>query len=342
MKNRFILSVIFLIITSLNCLLAQDMQLALNNVIPTVKLGETRGEIEVQLCNVTGGSLTLAQGKARPLISFPPNVGSVILKSVIPTGGFSIMSNNGTDIRLTNAIPMLAPTVPEDPSTCITAILGYTATSISDGGVVTGSIFWNGAQPSGENPQNNISTTTINVRDVTAPVTLTSFTVDEFSNGNLLDWKIKDESGFSHFSVRKSTNLSEFWEIGTVPGGKKDGKFKFLDNNFNEGINYYQLKMVDLDGSYKFSKIISIENRGEFGSTTVYPNPSPNRIFNLKNTEKFEEISLLSNDGVKYSVEVRNLDEKYEIKVPDSYAAGIYFLQFVGKNKVIRRKIILQ
>ncbi|MCP9763705.1 T9SS type A sorting domain-containing protein [Lacihabitans soyangensis] len=335
-KSFYLVSSISIALLTTIDLSAQDMQLNIVNVTPTVKVGEDRGVITLDLCNVSGGTTNLAVNKARPLISFPDAiVGSVTLKSVNPVGGFTIVSNDGFNIRLNNAVTVA-------PGTCIVAELGFTAHTLGEAGTVGATIAWNGIPPVGEDPSNDNSATTINVRDAAAPVTLTSFTVDEFSNGNLLDWKIKDESGFSHFSVRKSTNLSEFWEIGTVPGGKKDGKFKFLDKNFNEGLNYYQLKMVDLDGSYKLSKIISIENRGEFGSTTIYPNPSPNRIFNLKNTEKFEEISLLSNEGVKYRVEVRNLGEKYEIKVPDSYAAGTYFLQFVGNDRVIRRKIILQ
>jgi hypothetical protein len=335
-KFLFFVNVTFINLLSVINLSAQDMQLNIVNVTPSVKLGEDRGVITLDLCNVSGGNTNLAANKARPLISFPDAiVGSVTLKSSDPIGAFTVVSNDGFSIRLNNALVIA-------PGTCIVAELGFTAHTVGEAGTVGGTLGWNGIPPTGEDPSNDNSQTSINVRAASAPVMLTSFTVDEFSSGNLLDWKIRDESGFSHFSVRKSTNLSEFWEIGTVSGGKKDGKFKYLDKNFTEGVNYYQLKMIDLDGSYKLSKIISIENRGEFGSTIVYPNPSPNRVFNLKNTETFDEISLLSNEGVKYRVEVRNLGEKYEIKVPESYAAGTYFLQFVGKDRVIRRKIILQ
>jgi hypothetical protein len=327
----FVSTIIFLA----NNVYSQEMSINLTNLIPTVKLNETRGEITVSVCNVSGGSTDLPIGKARPLISFPPNTSSVVLNSVTPAGGMTVFSNNGTDIRLTNAVTLA-------PATCFEVVLGYTGSSLGEGGVVTGTLAWNGPPPVGEfNPGNNNSVTTINVRDAAAPVTLTSFTVDEFSNGNLLDWKIKDESGFSHFSVRKSTNLSEFWEIGTVKGGNKNGKFDFLDKNFNEGINYYQLKMVDLDGSYKLSKIISIENRGEFGSSTVYPNPSPNRVFKLKNSEEFDEINLMTNEGTRLPVEVRKIDGTYEIKVSESYSAGSYFLQFVNSSRIIRRKVVL-
>lgn len=335
MKSLYFRLTIILIFVVFKGANAQDMSINIVNFTPKVKVGETQGTIQVDICNVDGDGVTsLVAGKAYPLITLPsaltelPNLKPNTDWEVVPGGA------TGVAIRLTNLTPIAN-------GTCTRAIIGYTAKAVGGPSNVVGNLMWNGPPPNGEFPDNDNSTTSIQVLDAAAPVTLTSFTVDEFTNGNLLDWKIKDESGFSHFLVRKSLNLNEFWEIGSVDGGSTSGKYKFLDTDFQEGINYYQLKMVDLDGSYKMSPIISIENRGEFGSSTVYPNPSPNRVFKLKNSEEFDEINLMTNEGTRLPVEVRKIDGTYEVKVSESYSAGSYFLQFINSSRVIRRKVVL-
>ena len=56
--------------------------------------------------------------------------------------------------------------------------------------------------------------------------------------------------------------------------------YSYLDFNFYKPITYYRLKMVDLDNSFKFSPITSVE----YGSSkevlfSVFPNPAINELF---------------------------------------------------------------
>ena len=47
-----------------------------------------------------------------------------------------------------------------------------------------------------------------------------------------------------------------------------------LDDKPKFGLNYYRLKINDLDGKINFSKIISLDNKNtEGGKIKVYPNP---------------------------------------------------------------------
>lgn len=312
-----------------NSIFGQDMDISVSNSPFTVLQGN-KGIVTVVTCN--NGFGTLQPNRIRPQISFPNLTGTTVTVKSAP--GFSVFSNTGQTVILENTATL-------GDFECFTIELEYTGVLIGGPSTVQGTMGFNGPQTPGNDPANDNASSSIRIAANPAPVTLSSFRVDEFTNGNLLDWKTRDEVGFSHFSVRKSLNLSEFWEIGSVNGNAKNGKYEFLDTDFQEGTNYYQLKMVDLNGSYKMSPIISIENRGEFGSTTVYPNPSPNRIFNLKNSEEFDEINLMTNEGTRLPVEVRKLKDTYEVKVSEAYSAGTYFLQFINKSRVIRRKVVL-
>jgi hypothetical protein len=332
MKNIFQI-IILSNLLFLNNIFGQDMSINILSVPASVLRGGT-GTVEVEICNNDGGTRNLPLNKVRPLISLPSALVSGTV-TIADTSFWRVVTNSGNSIRLENKATIV-------PGDCNKFILSYTAAHVGGPSNATGALFWNGPQTSGNIAANDNSSTGIQVLQNPLPIDLVSFSVEEMSSGNLLDWKTRNENGFSHFSVTKSLNLNEFWEVGKVEGDKKNGKYSFVDKNFEEGTNYYRLKMIDKDGSYKLSNIISITNMGEFGSTTIFPNPSPNRIYKLKNVEDFSDISLISQSGTKYNVEVRKLTDVYEIKVPDEYSSGIYFLQFSSTNRVFNKKIILR
>src|SRR5690606_29431171 len=104
----------------------------------------------------------------------------------------------------------------------------------------------------------------------TLPVTLTSFTAKTTINAVQLAWQTASEQNNSHFEILHSVNGKEFQSAGTVKGAGNSNEVKnytFNDYNAVEGINYYQLKQYDYDGSSVLSKIISV-NTG-FSQTEI-------------------------------------------------------------------------
>ena len=54
--------------------------------------------------------------------------------------------------------------------------------------------------------------------------------------------------------------------------------YQYIDNTALKAINYYRLKMVDVDGQFTYSKIIAIAVPA--GNTiTVFPNPVKDKLF---------------------------------------------------------------
>jgi hypothetical protein len=120
------------------------------------------------------------------------------------------------------------------------------------------------------------------------PLTLITFTGKQTElNENTLTWKTANEKAFSHFEIQKSVDGKKFEKIGNVFGSKSDN-YEFIDTkilfgsaqgtslgNQNSSLNFYRLKMIDLDGSYNYSKIINIENKSEKNLVgNFYPNPA--------------------------------------------------------------------
>ena len=91
------------------------------------------------------------------------------------------------------------------------------------------------------------------------PVVLTEFNAQKSTEGVLLKWVTATEVNTDQFIVEKSREGITFSPLGTVEATNETlAKYNFTDLNPEEGNNFYRLKMVDKDGTYEYSKIISI------------------------------------------------------------------------------------
>lgn len=110
---------------------------------------------------------------------------------------------------------------------------------------------------------------------VPLPVRLVSFTGKVAENAVKLSWQIADAVNFNHFEVERSTDAKRFEYLGKVNFEEGKENYALTDlqpESGSDGQAYYRLKMVDLDGSYAFSKITSVRLDGS-GAAYVYPNP---------------------------------------------------------------------
>ena len=108
----------------------------------------------------------------------------------------------------------------------------------------------------------------------TLPVTLASITAAQENKDVAINWKTANEINTSHFNVERSTDGSSFTEIGAVKAvGSGGNSYEFMDNKPANGINYYRLQSVDKDGSFAYSKVVSV-NVGRKQSFSIVPNPA--------------------------------------------------------------------
>lgn len=117
----------------------------------------------------------------------------------------------------------------------------------------------------------------------TLPLDLITFT-GRLQNNNsvLLNWKTENEVNMSHFVIERSTDNNHFGGIGNASA---NGRNTISNNSFdysftdNDAVNessqrlYYRLKMVDIDGKYKYSNIVSVTMPLTTGKVLISPNP---------------------------------------------------------------------
>ena len=170
------------------------------------------------------------------------------------------------------------------------------------------------------------------------PIELVEFT--GWYNGveNELHWTTATEINSDYFEIQRSLNGIDFMTIGTTPAAGNSMEllnYIFYDDAPGSGINYYRLKMVDIDGSYDYSNIIAIRLNNEvIQQITVFPNPSNNEITIEYLAAEAENIQIdfLDATGRKVISENRVLMQgvnllQYEIvHLPNA----TYFIQFTN------------
>jgi hypothetical protein len=151
---------------------------------------------------------------------------------------------------------------------------------------------------------------------IVLPITLKQFTVKELSFGNQLNWEVENESNFSHFEIEKSNGGKDFQQIGRV-NLQNISAYSFIDKTLNTKESYYRLKMVDIDGKYAYSNIVSVLN--EMSNEIIIP---------INPTQEGSPVKIISNSNyIVFDIEGKRVDNIQTLK------KGIYFVKNIeGKT----------
>jgi hypothetical protein len=104
------------------------------------------------------------------------------------------------------------------------------------------------------------------------PVKLSAFSAKNQESSVLLQWRSESEINASHFEVERSANGRDFEKIASVAASNASD-YSTVDNAPLKGLNHYRLRMVDNNGAFSFSKIVSVKTMEQSG-ISAYPNPA--------------------------------------------------------------------
>ena len=124
------------------------------------------------------------------------------------------------------------------------------------------------------------------------PVNLLSFYANVKDRDVVLLWNTVSEINFSHFEIEKSTNGKDFTKIGTAFSSViKKYQFTDLQTIRNNNLIYYRLKMIDRDGKFVYSSVITVKSNKEGLSIYFSPNPVKD-ILKIQANIFFEKVLL--------------------------------------------------
>ena len=118
------------------------------------------------------------------------------------------------------------------------------------------------------------------------PVVLTSFTAKLDNKKPVISWVSAKEENFNVYVLERSTDGVSFKDAAMIfpsETSKLENKYSYTDNavaGITKGILYYRLRMVDLDGKYKYSetRLLRISEQEKSVTIQTYPNPAINEL----------------------------------------------------------------
>jgi hypothetical protein len=180
------------------------------------------------------------------------------------------------------------------------------------------------------------------------PVRLVSFFGETQEENALLQWKIADAENFDRFELERSTDARQFRFVSKIAFTPNIDKYGFNDADAVNFINaqdqvYYRLKMLDLDGSYAYSRIVNLK-LNERDTKFVYPNPfsSEVSISSRKHDNEVAEIQFVDSRGrIMLAKKARVIDSKIHLpnlKMP----AGAYTINVRTSTGTVNLKAVKQ
>jgi hypothetical protein len=89
------------------------------------------------------------------------------------------------------------------------------------------------------------------------PVKWEDFSVKKEKTGTILQWEVYDIHNHAYFEIQHSLDAVNYKTIGK--NFNIQGQYKFNHNHPINGINYYRIKQVDIDGISSYSNVNEIQ-----------------------------------------------------------------------------------
>jgi Secretion system C-terminal sorting domain len=160
-------------------------------------------------------------------------------------------------------------------------------------------------------------------------LSLSYFTAQKQPKSVLLNWQTATEINTNKFIIERSKNATNFETVNTVTAAGNSStirNYNCLDLTPYNGINYYRLKQIDKDGSFVYSKTVTI-NFSIKGSI-VYPNPA-SQIITIVTANKLKVVEVINAEGKIFQRMKSSSNGRYNIS---SLPMGTYSLRLIYEN----------
>ncbi len=180
---------------------------------------------------------------------------------------------------------------------------------------------------------------------------LVSFSGTRGGSNVKLEWSTATEINNFGYVIEKSNGKEAWHSLGFIKGnGTSTSRkvYSFTDNTPRNGINYYQLKQTDVNGTFNYSNIIEVNFNGiiKFNLLQNFPNP-----FNPSTVIRFE-IPTASHVNIKvYNIIGKEVAELLNDKLEggnheivfnaNNLPSGLYIYKIAAGNFISSKKMML-
>ncbi|GIV35072.1 MAG: hypothetical protein KatS3mg031_2607 [Chitinophagales bacterium] len=183
------------------------------------------------------------------------------------------------------------------------------------------------------------------------PIELVSFTAVPHGKVVKIKWVTASEINNDFFTVERSANAITFETLNTFSGAGNSSvtnAYEMTDYHPLPGISYYRLKQTDFDGTYTYSRVVSVHFEEEASMVSVFPNPvRENKFFikleNIPDAADVAHIHIIDLNGKPAYSATFDLFHSgvRQIELPANLPRGMYFLELTGVQGLGKQKLLV-
>lgn len=159
-----------------------------------------------------------------------------------------------------------------------------------------------------------------------------------------LEWTANVSSDIDQFYIQRSENGVDFVDIGNLKPTKLQTAFNYLDADPLNGLSYYRILAIDLNGKLNHSNVVKILMNSE-DQLEIFPNPSRigDNISIKKDGVNFEIATIDVFDVLGKRVLFSTTRSKNGIEISGMTTAGIYITNVSTKDGTsFSKKLIIK
>jgi len=181
------------------------------------------------------------------------------------------------------------------------------------------------------------------------PVQLLNFDAQLVTDKVQIWWSTASELDNDHFVVERTLDGKEFSFIDQVKSygpSTKTQNYETYDHNPVEGIQYYRLKSVDVQGGFEYSKLVPVRfgKDGEFTINHINSNYSSNALDVVFTYDSHEPYTYSVVDILGRTLVSKSGNAAYPgmntLTIPVNMNRGIYFVKIENSQRKVASKLI--
>lgn len=301
-----------------------------------IRIGDDTGIDQFTLQRVDDGVATDILNTTTGLANSLEDIGFLLRVTRGITGQWEIFTSTLPTVNGTGAI---ATDVPNSTNANVShgTVTDNTYAFFNNGFIGFTNVHTNGAAPrvGAEYDQIFFSFT-----GAAVPVKLDRFDAAKDGAGVKLTWDASDEQGVAVYEVQRSDNGVQFSAIGNV-SADRSRKYAFTDGSSN-GSGFYRLKILDYDGNYKMSHIVSVKGKA-VAAIKATPNPVRSML-NIEHPKAGTGATIHVSNAAGIMVRKITVAENAVMSPIDftGLQGGTYHIVFRSKDQVLTQTVLKQ
>lgn len=171
------------------------------------------------------------------------------------------------------------------------------------------------------------------ISSIILPVTFGYFDISKKGEDVILEWSTLTETNNQKFVIQRGDESGDYINLGEIRGAINsltEAHYRFVDSNDKNGIYYYRLKQIDLDGHFSYSDVKTVKINGK-SNLLVFPNPAKEYI--SISTSTVNSYRVMDGYG-KVVATIQNVDSQYKFDI-SNLNSGLYYLQSITNGDTV-------